>query len=85
MSWSISASGDRNSVLERLAEQSNNITHLVGTEAELKDKAVALAVAVVEACEDGSVTSVSLYGSASIGRHGDQRKQSVTVSVSTQP
>lgn len=82
MSWSLSASGKKEQAASRVQEQAAAITFLTGTEAELKDQAVALALTTIEACSADTSISVSMYGSASF-KDGEQIKQSISVSVTT--
>lgn len=81
MSWSISRGGKPADVASALRSDLAASPALASPEQQLKEKAVELAILVVESQSPDNSVSVSAYGSASIRSDG-QSSQSVTVSVS---
>lgn len=83
MSWSISAKGKKAEVKERLTNsRTQELSHVQGKEREIADRAVDLALEVVEATADKFNLEISMFGSASFDEKGDQAGQAVGVNCS---
>jgi hypothetical protein len=81
MSWSISAKGTKVNVLANLnAARTAKLSHVQGKEKEIAEKAVDLALAVVQSNSENSEFDISIFGSASL-ENGEQVRQGVSLAV----
>jgi hypothetical protein len=83
MSWSINAKGKKPDVAEKLnSSRTAELSHVQGKEREIADKAVDLALAVVEATDEEKYQiNVAMYGSASFDSAGKQTGQAIGVTI----
>jgi hypothetical protein len=81
MSWSINAKGTKAEVVARVnSARTAQLSHVQGKEKEIAEKAVDLALAVVDATQEKFDINVSLYGSASF-ENAEQVGQAIGVTV----
>lgn len=81
MSWSINAKGKKSDVVNSLnSSRTTSLSHVQGKEKQIADKAVDLALAVVEATDEKFDINVAMYGSASFD-NGEQIGQAIGVTI----